>query len=40
MAEKLFSEIDMNGNGKLEESEVRTFSERMLHRVKPDQPFD
>ena len=39
-AEKLFASIDTNGNGKLEESEVREFSRGMLLRVKPDAEFD
>ena len=39
-AEKLFAQIDINQNGKLEESEVREFSIQMLHRVKPDAEFD
>ena len=39
-AEKLFGSIDTNGNGKLEENEVREFSRGMLLRVKPDAEFD
>ena len=39
-AEKLFASIDQNGNGKLEEAEVREFSRGMLLRVKPDAEFD
>ena len=40
VAEKLFASIDTNGNGSLEESEVREFSRQMLERVKPDGNFD
>ena len=39
-AEKLFADIDTNGNKKLEMEEVREFSRRMLHSVKPDAQFD
>ena len=39
-AEKLFQTIDTNGNGKLEENEVREFSRQMLLSIRPDAPFD
>ena len=39
-AEKLFAQIDTNGNNRLEKSEVREFSVQMFQRVKPDGEFD
>ena len=40
VAEKLFSEIDINGNGKLEKSEVRAFSEGIFNNVNPGEKFN
>ena len=39
-AEKLFTSIDTNNNGKLDLDEVREFSMQMFLRVKPDGVFD
>ena len=40
VCEKLFAEIDINKNGKLEKSEVRSFTEQTMKHIKPGQPFD
>ena len=40
VADKMFKEIDTNGNGVLEKSEVRSFTEMTLKIIKPDQEFN
>ena len=35
-AERLFTDIDTNNNGKLEKDEVREFSKAMMKVIKPD----
>ena len=38
--EQVFSQIDTNGNGKLEYAEVRQFSIHLHERSKPGEVFD
>ena len=40
VAEKLFTEMDTNKNGKLEPNEVRKFTEQTTKAYKPNEPFD
>ena len=40
VANKLFTEMDTNGNGKLEKAEVRSFTEETMKVIKPGQPFN
>ena len=40
VCEKLFTEMDANKNGKLEKTEVRSFTEQTMKVIKPDAPFN
>ena len=40
VCEKLFREIDVNENGKLEKEEVKAFTKQTMEVIKPGQPFD
>ena len=40
VCEKLFKEIDKNGNGKLEKEEVRDFTSKTMKVIKPDAEFN
>ena len=40
VANKLFTEMDTNGNGKLEKAEVRAFTVETMKVIKPGQAFN
>ena len=40
VAEKLFTDMDKNGNGKLEKEEVKAFTMETMKVLKPGQPFN
>ena len=40
VAEKLFTQMDTNQNGKLEEDEVRKFTQETMKHLKPEEGFN